>query len=76
MNDDRRPDRLERGVPEMDERTMGPHVSPSRVAQFWGVHYDTVMRDIRKGALRAYKMPGGQIRIRTRDARAYGRPIE
>jgi len=63
----------------IDDRTeaeMGPHVSPSRLATFWGVHINTVYRDIRKGALKAFRLPGGQIRIRTRDARRYGRPME
>lgn len=52
-----------------------PHVSPSRLADYWGVHVQTIYRDIRKGALPAYRMPGGQIRIRTADARRYGRPF-
>lgn len=52
------------------------HITPSRLARYWGVHINTIYRDIRKGALRAYKMPGGQLRIRISDARRYGRPVE
>jgi excisionase family DNA binding protein len=51
-------------------------VSPSRLARHWGVHINTVYRDIRKGALPASRLPGGQFRIRISDARAYGRPVE
>jgi excisionase family DNA binding protein len=55
----------------------GPHVSPSRLADYWGVHINTIYRDIRKGALRAFRVGSGrQFRIRTSDARRYGRPIE
>lgn len=71
-----RPGYVDRRVPDMTETAMGPNVSPSQLARFWGVHYETVLRDIRKGALPAFRLPGGQIRIRTRDARAYGKPIE
>ncbi len=51
-------------------------VSPSRLASDWGVHVNTVYRDIRKGALRAFRLPSGRVRIRREDARRYGRPIE
>lgn len=61
---------------ERSEEAMGPNVSPGRLASYWGVSVDTVYRDIAKGALRAYRLPGGTIRIRTSDARRYGRPIE
>jgi excisionase family DNA binding protein len=54
----------------------GAYVSPSRLARHWGVHINTVYRDIRKGALKASRLPGGQFRIRMSDARAYGRPVE
>lgn len=54
----------------------GEHVSPSRLARHWGVHVDTIYRDIRKGALRAFRLPSGQIRIRRSDAQKYGRPVE
>lgn len=63
-------------IVDLDERALGPNVTPSQLASYWNVHYDTVLRDIRKGALRAFRLPGGQIRIRTKDARSYGRPIE
>jgi excisionase family DNA binding protein len=52
-------------------------VSPSYLARYWGVHVDTVYRDIRKGALPAYRVgSGGQLRISMADARRYGRPVE
>lgn len=51
-------------------------VSPSWLANFWSVHPNTVYRDIRKGALRAFRLPGGQLRVLMSDARRYGRPIE
>ena len=54
----------------------GPHISPSRLANYWGVSPNTIYRDIRKGALPAFRLPGGQLRIRTADARRYGRPVE
>lgn len=53
-----------------------PNLSPSRLAAYWGVHVNTVYRDIRKGALRAFKLPGGQFRVTLKDARRYGRPVE
>jgi len=54
----------------------GPHWSPSRLANYWGVHVDTIYRDIRKGALKAFRLPSGQLRINLGDARRYGRPLE
>jgi len=53
-----------------------PTVSPARLAAYWGVSVRTIYRDVRKGALPAFRLPGGDIRIRVRDARRYGRPIE
>lgn len=50
------------------------NVSPSRLADYWGVHVNTVYRDIRKGALPAVRLPSGRIRIRRQDADRYGRP--
>jgi excisionase family DNA binding protein len=52
------------------------YISPSRLARYWGVHPNTIRRDIKKGALRASRLPGGQFRIRWIDARRYGRPVE
>ena len=46
------------------------------LADRWKVSYDTVRRDVRKGALRSYRLPGGSIRIAYADAIAYGRPEE
>lgn len=54
----------------------GEYTSPAKLARRWGVHVQTIYRDIRKGALRASRMPGGQLRISIADARRYGRPIE
>jgi hypothetical protein len=64
--------------PEISQRAREdePHVSPSRLARFWGVHIDTVYRDIRKGALRASRTPSGRFRISMADARRYGRPFD
>lgn len=50
--------------------------SPARLAAYWGVHVNTIYRDIRKGALRAVRLPGGRFRIRGHEARRYGRPVE
>jgi excisionase family DNA binding protein len=52
------------------------YVSPSFLARHWGVSLVTVYRDIRKGALPASRLPGGQFRIAIDDARRYGRPVE
>jgi len=65
--------------PDLEKRavvTDVAYVSPSRLARHWGVHVNTVYRDIRKGALRASRLPGGQFRIKWIDARRYGRPTE
>ena len=51
-------------------------ISPAALASKWGVGVQTIYRDIRKGALRAYRLPGGDLRIRIRDARRYGKPVE
>lgn len=52
------------------------HVTASWLARYWGVHIQTIYRDIRKGALKAYRVPGGQFRIKWRDAQRYGRPVD
>jgi excisionase family DNA binding protein len=52
------------------------YVTPSYLARYWNVHINTIYRDIQKGALRAYRLPGGPLRIRWSDAQAYGRPVE
>jgi excisionase family DNA binding protein len=57
--------------PEREE-----YASPSRAAEFWGVHKNKVYRDIRKGALPAVRLPGGQFRVRWIDIHRYGRPVE
>lgn len=57
-------------------RRGGDYVSVTWLASFWGVHPNTVYRDIRKGALRAFQLPGGSFRILLADAKRYGRPVE
>lgn len=63
-----------RAVTEAEDDT--PRLTPRELAEQWGVHPQTVYRDLRKGALRGFLLPGGRIRIRPSDARRYGRPIE
>jgi excisionase family DNA binding protein len=58
------------------EAEIGPNLSPSQIARYWGVSVRTVQRDIAKGALKAYRLPGGTIRVTTAEARRYGKPIE
>lgn len=58
------------------ESAIGPSWSPSQVARYWGVSPRTIHRDIGKGALKAYRLPSGHLRIRLTDARRYGKPIE
>lgn len=60
-----------RGAPYLEAA-----VSPAALAAKWGVQVQTIYRDIRKGALPAYRLPGGDLRIRIRDARRYGKPVE
>lgn len=57
-------------------RRTGDYVSVTWLASFWGVHPNTVYRDIGKGALKAYRLPGGVLRILLADAHRYGRPVE
>ena len=52
------------------------YISPSRLARHWQVSLRTIYRDIGKGALPASRLPGGQYRIKMRDAQRYGRPEE
>lgn len=58
----------------VDHADRGDVISPSRLAASWGVHLNTVYRDIRKGALPAFRLPSGRFRIRRADADRYGRP--
>lgn len=51
-------------------------VTPSQMAEYWNVHVKTVYRDIRKGALPVFRLPGRGLRIRWSDMRRYGRPVE
>lgn len=57
-------------------RRSGDYVSVTWLAAFWNVHPNTVYRDIRKGALKAYQLPSGAFRILLADAKRYGRPVE
>jgi excisionase family DNA binding protein len=51
------------------------YVTPAELARYWRVSTDTIYRDIKKGALPAYRIgSAGTIRIRIEDARRYGRP--
>lgn len=56
--------------PEGEDRRK--HLTVREVADMWDVSDDKVRADIRKGALEAYTVHGC-IRIRVRDAKAYGR---
>lgn len=61
--------------------TEPAYVTIRWMAAYWGVSERTVERDIRKGALRVYRLPsqdGGRraVRILKSDALAYGRPSE
>jgi excisionase family DNA binding protein len=47
----------------------------AQVAEMWAVSTDKVYRDCRKGALPYYTVQGA-IRIRERDALAYGQPVD
>lgn len=51
-----------------------PVLTVAEAARIWRVEAATVRRDIRKGALRAYRLPGGDLRILRSDLLAYGRP--
>jgi excisionase family DNA binding protein len=53
-----------------------PTCTVEEAARIWRVCVETVRRDIRKGALRAYRLPGGSLRILRADIVAYGRPQE
>ncbi|MBP7568794.1 MAG: helix-turn-helix domain-containing protein [Acidobacteria bacterium] len=48
------------------------HVTAVELAEYWRVCVRTVYYQVEKGALRATRV-GRQLRIRTDDARAYGR---
>lgn len=61
---------------ELSNRREDGAVSPADVADYWGVHVNTIYRDIKKGALPVVRLPSGRIRIRREEARRYGRPHE
>lgn len=50
------------------------YLTAMQVAEMWHVSDDKVYAAIRKGALQAYSV-SGSIRIRRRDAEAWGRPV-
>lgn len=54
--------------------TPGPHADPAEVAEYLGVHPDTIRRWHRQGALRGAKITGayrGPIRFRKVDVEAW-----
>jgi len=81
-----RPDRTQQVDPETLTYRADPRgevgdempavMAPQELADFWRIHVQTIRRDIKKGALKAFRLPGGDIRIRRSDAIRYGRPIE
>lgn len=76
VQQDQRADTEDRRAEPRGGRRSGDYVSVTWLADFWGVHTNTVYRDIQKGALRAFRMPGGALRILLADAHRYGKPIE
>ena len=51
------------------------YVTPAELARYWRVSTDTIYRDIKKGALPAFRVgSSGALRIRIEEARRYGRP--
>jgi len=55
--------------------SRGGFVTVAELADYWKVSVDTVYRDIKKGALRAYRVgSSGAIRVLVEDARRYGQP--
>lgn len=65
-----------RGMPIQDlAQHRAPFVTVRALANYWGVDISTVYRDIRKGALPVFRLPGGAVRVRTEDALKYGEPI-
>jgi len=54
-----------------------PDLSPRQVARLSGASYWTVLREIERGKLLAYRRPGNRLAIRRDDfcAWAYGEPI-
>lgn len=55
--------------------TADPAVTVAWLAEHWAVSEQTIRRDIAKGALRAYRLPSGALRVRMSDAIRYGRPL-
>jgi len=53
------------------------YVTVTELARYWKVSVDTIYRDIKKGALQAYRVgSSGKLRVRVEDARQYGRPAD
>lgn len=52
-----------------------PIVTVQMLARYWKVSERNIYRDIKKGALIAYQLPGGTIRVRREDAIAYGQLV-
>ena len=55
-----------------------PDLSPRKAAELSGISYWTVLREIERGRLRAYRRAGNKLAIRRDDycAWAYGHPVE
>lgn len=51
-----------------------PHVTVAELAEYFRVSEKTIRRDIERGRLVVLRLPGGTIRIPTKNARSYGRP--
>lgn len=64
-------------LPPIDDlaRWPHPHVAPTQLAQYWGVHPRTIIRWLRRGQLRGLRLPGGLWRIRRQDALAFERAL-
>jgi excisionase family DNA binding protein len=57
------------------ERWPAVFITARMLARYWAVDIETIYRHIRKGTLKAYRLPGGSIRIKREDALSYVRPL-
>src|SRR5271166_6741424 len=51
--------------------TLPPLVKPSALARFWGINVKTLHGWIQQGRLAALRSPGGHVRLRVADVRAF-----
>jgi excisionase family DNA binding protein len=65
-------------VSALPEFPAEPDLSPRQAAELAGCSYWTVLKEIERGNLRAFRRPGGKLAIRRDDfcAWAYGTPVE